>query len=106
MADKAEVTLDNNSELQGGLNRDLRRKIVDMCVAGKDGHIPSAFSILDIITHLYKDVLSFDAKKPEWEDRSVSIPDKFITGYGTYEELCTSCGLTADSIVAAALGKD
>ena len=42
------------------LNKDLRRKIVDMVVAGKDGHIPSAYSILDIITLLYRDVLKID----------------------------------------------
>jgi len=32
---------------------------------------------------------------------SVSIPDKFITGYGTYEELSESCGLTPDAIINA-----
>jgi transketolase len=32
---------------------------------------------------------------------SVSIPDKFVTGYGTYEELSKSCGLTPEAIVNA-----
>jgi transketolase len=57
-------------------NKDLRRKIVDMVVAGKDGHIPSAFSILDIITHLYAKVLKFDAKKPLWDARDYFILSK------------------------------
>jgi len=58
------------------LNKDLRRQIVDMVVAGKDGHIPSAFSILDIITHLYAKVLKFDAKKPLWDARDYFILSK------------------------------
>jgi len=58
------------------LNKDFRRKIVDMVMAGKDGHIPSAFSIIDIITLLYRDILKFDAKKPEWQGRDYFILSK------------------------------
>jgi len=58
------------------MNSELRRKIVDMVVAGKDGHIPSAFSILDIITLLYRDVLRFDASNPLWKDRDYFILSK------------------------------
>jgi transketolase len=57
-------------------NKDLRRKIVDMVVTGRDGHIPSAFSILDIVTVLYRDVLRFDPKNPEWPDRDYFILSK------------------------------
>lgn len=42
------------------MNNDLRRKIVDMVVAGKNGHIPSAFSIVDIVAYLYGNVLKND----------------------------------------------
>jgi|TARA_B110000971_G_scaffold198002_1_gene214289 transketolase len=58
------------------LNKDLRKKIVDMVIAGQDGHIPSAFSILDIITLLYRDILNFDSKNPEWLDRDYFILSK------------------------------
>ena len=58
------------------LNKDLRRKIVDMVVAGQDGHIPSAFSILDIISHLYANVLKFDAKNPLWDARDYFVLSK------------------------------
>lgn len=58
------------------LNKDLRRQIVDMVVAGNNGHIPSAFSILDIVTHLYDRVLRFDAKRPEWDQRDFFILSK------------------------------
>ena len=58
------------------LNKDLRKNIVDMVVAGKDGHIPSAFSIIDIITLLYRDVLKFEAKTPKWLHRDYFILSK------------------------------
>lgn len=58
------------------LNKDLRRQIVEMVFKGKDGHIPSAFSIIDILTVLYRDVLKFDAQNPEWEDRDIFILSK------------------------------
>ena len=58
------------------LNGDLRRQIVNMVVAGNNGHIPSAFSIVDIITHLYDQVLKVDYKKPNWEERDIFILSK------------------------------
>ena len=58
------------------LNKDLRKKIVDMVVEGKDGHIPSAFSIIDIVTLLYRDFLKFDALNPLWVDRDYFILSK------------------------------
>lgn len=59
-----------------GMNKDLRRMIVDMTVAGRDGHIPSAFSIIDIITYLYSDVLKFDSTSPDSADRDYFILSK------------------------------
>jgi len=32
---------------------------------------------------------------------SISIPDTFVTGYGTYEQLSESCGLTSEAIIQA-----
>lgn len=58
------------------MNKDLRRMIVDMTVAGRDGHIPSAFSIIDIITYLYSDVLKIDGKNPDNPDRDMFILSK------------------------------
>ena len=58
------------------MNKDLRKKIVEMVHEGKDGHIPSAFSILDIIHYLYKNVLNFNKKKPNWEKRDYFILSK------------------------------
>lgn len=58
------------------LNKDLRRQIVDMVVAGNNGHIPSAFSILDIVSHLYGKVLKVDPRNPEWPERDFFILSK------------------------------
>ena len=58
------------------LNKDLRKKIVDMVVKGRDGHIPSAFSIVDIIALLYRDYLKFDSMNPDWDERDFFVLSK------------------------------
>lgn len=58
------------------MNKELRKKIVRMVYEGKDGHIPSAFSIVDIIQVLYKDFLKFDASNPQWTGRDYFILSK------------------------------
>lgn len=58
------------------MHKKLRKKIVQMVYKGKDGHIPSAFSILDIIAILYKHFLKFDPKNPKCEDRDYFILSK------------------------------
>ncbi len=57
-------------------NKDLRRQIVNMVMSGNNGHIPSAFSIVDILTYLYQDVLTFDSNNPEWAQRDFFILSK------------------------------
>lgn len=59
------------------LNKALRRRIVDIIKAAQEGHIPSSFSIVDIIDHLYGQVLDYDANNPDWENR-----DHFILSKG------------------------
>lgn len=58
------------------MNKSLRRQIVDMVVEGKDGHIPSAFSIIDLIAILYKNFLKFDPSNPDWDNRDYFILSK------------------------------
>jgi transketolase len=71
MAAREGVILVNNK-----LNSGLRKRIVDMVREGRDGHIPSAFSILDILVVLYKDFLKFDPKNPQWEHRDYFVLSK------------------------------
>lgn len=58
------------------LNLDLRKKIVEMVCRSKEGHIPSSFSIVDIIHYLYAHVLRVDPQRPKWEERDYFILSK------------------------------
>lgn len=58
------------------MNNDLRKKIVEMICKAGEGHIPSAFSIIDIVDYLYDSVLKFDPKDPNGEDRDYFILSK------------------------------
>lgn len=58
------------------MNKDLRRRIVDLVYTGKDGHIPSAFSIVDIVAALYRHTLRVFPDAPEHEDRDYFILSK------------------------------
>ena len=58
------------------MNKELRKKIVEMVHEGRDGHIPSAFSIIDIIHYLYENVLNYNNKKPDWDKRDYFILSK------------------------------
>lgn len=73
----AKVEVISDSDLRGeNMNNDNRRRIVEMVYEGKDGHIPSAFSIVDIITILYRDFLKINPKNSKWEGRDYFILSK------------------------------
>ncbi len=55
----------------------LKRQILTATTVTKEGHIPSAFSILDIVWTLYDRVLRHDPKNPKSDDR-----DRFILSKG------------------------
>jgi len=57
-------------------NKDLRKKIVEMIHHSGEGHIPSAFSIIDIVAHLYRNVLKVDGKNPRWDERDYFVLSK------------------------------
>jgi transketolase len=57
-------------------NKDLRKEIAWMTWHSKEGHIPSAYSILDIISFLYEDFLKINYKKLDSEDRDYFILSK------------------------------
>jgi transketolase len=58
------------------MNNNLRIKITEMVQRSGEGHIPSSFSIVDIIDYLYGNVLKFDPANPDWEDRDYFILSK------------------------------
>jgi transketolase len=61
---------------QALINR-LKRQIITATVPVEEGHIPSAFSILDILWVLYNQVLHIDPSNPKSDDR-----DRFILSKG------------------------
>ncbi len=58
------------------INKDLRKKIVKMIYNAGEGHIPSSFSIVDIINYIYKNELKYNPKKPKWKKRDYFILSK------------------------------
>jgi transketolase len=81
MGDRGGDILGNKAVLQPltddwRIHNQFRRRIVDMVVAGRDGHIPSAFSIMDLVSVLYSRHLRFDARNPEWDGRDYFILSK------------------------------
>jgi len=50
------------------MNKELRKKIVAMVYKGKDGHIPSAFSITNELSrrHTFPDTQRTDALKNQY----------------------------------------
>jgi len=54
----------------------LRKEIAWMTYHSKEGHIPSAYSIIDMVDYLYDNTLKFDSKNPKWEDRDYFILSK------------------------------
>mgnify|MGYP001604776564 FL=1 len=55
----------------------IRLQTLKMIARAKAGHIGSNFSIVDILTVMYNEVLKFDAKQPAWPER-----DRFILSKG------------------------
>lgn len=82
--------------------RDLRKQILTVSHTNQEGHIPTAFSILDILYVLYNDVMDIDPQKPEKPIRDRLIVSKGHASIGIYavmadrgyfpkEELMTYC---------------
>jgi transketolase len=57
-------------------NNDLRLKILEMVSRSGEGHIPSSFSIVDIIEYLYRHELKFDIKDTKSKERDYFILSK------------------------------
>ncbi len=58
------------------MTKELRKKIAQMVHDSKEGHIPSSYSVVDIIDCLYTHVLRFDSKSPKWDERDYFILSK------------------------------
>ncbi len=58
------------------LNSTLRKRIVEIITKAKEGHIPSSFSIVDLIEALYSRYLKHDHNNPELDERDYFILSK------------------------------
>ena len=58
------------------MNNKLRWNIAEMVHQSGEGHIPSSFSIVDLINYLYKNVLEYRVDLPDWKDRDYFILSK------------------------------
>ena len=57
-------------------NADLRLRVAEMVYRSGEGHIPSSFSILDILEVLYRSVLKFNSGKPNDPGRDFFVLSK------------------------------
>ena len=57
-------------------NKNLRIKIAKIVKNSGEGHIPSCFSIVDIVNFLYEKVLNIKANQPKWQNRDYFILSK------------------------------
>lgn len=71
--------------------RALKKIILQTAYETHEGHIPSAFSILDILYVLYHSVLNVDPKNPQLNDRDYLIVSKGHSAIGIYAILA-DCG--------------
>ncbi|MCP4606637.1 MAG: transketolase [Proteobacteria bacterium] len=80
------------------MNRKLRKRIVDVITKAGEGHIPSSFSVVDIISVLYKKHLKVDPKNPRWVDRDYFVLSKGHAGVALFVVL-RECGfITEDQL--------
>jgi transketolase len=57
-------------------NKDLRLQIAQIVKDSGEGHIPSSYSIIDVVEFLYGNVLDFDSNNPKWDKRDYFILSK------------------------------
>ena len=67
--------------------RQLRQRILEVASTTKEGHVPSAYSILDILWVLYDRILRVDAKTAKSPDRDIFILSKGHAALGLYAVL-------------------
>lgn len=69
---------------RGEKMKELKKRILTVSHSNQEGHIPSAFSILDILYVLYHDVMDVDPADPKKEVRDRLIISKGHASLGIY----------------------
>ncbi len=68
----------------------LKKEIIKVSYHTQEGHIPSAFSILDILYVLYHDVMKINPTNPNEEDRDRLIVSKGHASIGIYAVMASA----------------
>ena len=70
------------------LAKNVRKDVLKIITKTKASHVGSALSVVDILSVLYKDVLKYDVKNSNWEERDRLILSKGHAGSALYSVLC------------------
>ncbi|MCI8307286.1 MAG: transketolase [Lachnospiraceae bacterium] len=76
----------NNTEISLFAN-DIRRNVVYAIGKKGGGHIGGSLSICDLIAVLYGDVMKYDSKNPDWEERDYIVCSKGHAAPALYSAL-------------------
>lgn len=87
------------------MNNDLRVKIAEMVKASGEGHIPSSYSIVDILDYLYGNVLNVKPDQPDWDQRDYFILSKGH-GCGAFYAVLNKYGFLSDQDIKDYSTKD
>jgi transketolase len=66
---------------------EIRKSILQICSASGEGHIPSCFSVVEILAELYGNTLKYRIDDPRWEDRDYFILSKGHASVALYAVL-------------------
>lgn len=66
---------------------EIRRQVLEMIYKSKSSHIGSCFSIIDILTVLYFQVMNIKPSKPNFEDRDIFVLSKGHAAAALYSTL-------------------
>lgn len=70
------INFDCTNKMATTLNNDLRLEIARMVARSGEGHIPSSYSIVDLVEYLYARVLRYNPALPKWSERDYFILSK------------------------------
>jgi len=70
----------------------IRKMVLDMCIAAETGHLTSSMSCIDLLVSLYHgNIMRYDAKNPNWNERDWFILSKGQASPALYAVLA-DCG--------------
>jgi len=78
--------------------KNLKEKIIKMSAKSKEGHIPSALSVLDLLWVLYDRVLNITPEKVNNPDRDIFILSKGHASLGLYVVLAEKGFINSESL--------